>query len=1094
MLTNDDNQFDDDDAFPGYVQDTIDPGPWLLLSTTLFCLIVMLVLVPLAVGYTLMRRKRLNASAEAFVSSEKLPIDATFNNMVFSHKETLKIVKLAAPFTVSALTSSTFSNICLMLVSKHIGTKSVAAYALVQVLVGLTDGMLLGPISACTTLCSQAVGAGNSFLPGQYIQLAITFYLIGNIPVIIFWSFYMYEMILYLEWGDTETALYGQQFVRIYIWSYVLGGISNGIWQLLEVAGHSFEGTVVSIIWGATNAVVIAAIVTTRESNLTVVGLVFIGTSVLYITLTIAIATLCGWFTPFWRGLFGGLALRNTNAVKVMLKQAVPLCWGSLVSNAEWAILTIFASHMGPAEVAAWAILGSIWDIFYSVTAGIGDAAEIRVAYHLGNNHPTMARLCAYKSLMIGVVVASLVSIVFFSLQSQIPKWFTTDKTLQAMLAEMVPFVGLANLTMTFGMQCWSILGAQGKYKLATWISFISSWGVSMPLAAIFVYAFQLDLQGLTSAVVCGYLTTGASLSYVLLSTDWQKVSRKIREQHSSANMSEMTSEEHDEELYATVKANRGVGTKTNINRQIRNNVRLLMLPAGTQPGLVIGTLNSHEGIYILEVHHWSPLYHRVKHGDAILALDEIDVSHEDPDTVADRLKLPSIFDRQIVVKLCMTDDDHTQTDASTNLSTISDIESGSLLGEPTTTKAKIASMIAMPLGMHLVGAQTSLYDGEYNATETALTDSAKEPFRQWYRTIFGMAVSIDDGAGEFETQNSQLQGNDMNRHSEGTEYHEMLDMLAPQEISTYSGIGKHIDTVYLHEKGNYNDSTNQIDDADVVMLSDEDSKPTDATVDVIANADDNGRDSTTEVTSDAGGVSRIAFTPCDDGKEHDEMSVGHTSSEQADIVPLSDNLLTANDLNTSVCGVVDTPDNIPGAIDICLSGNAFTSTDDDDNNQTGVVVSSENLLTNSLNAGIDGALGTPDDSVSEATTDATVDVMVFAVNVGVDAGDAERADDPDSMTEVTMAHADVELDDDIADGADVPDSVTEVTMEATLDVMACADVGVDQVDGGADDDHGPDSMNEATMHAMVDVMAHAADVRVAEGVDDPDSGTVATT
>jgi hypothetical protein len=49
------------------------------------------------------------------------------------------------------------------------------------------------------------------------------------------------------------------------------------------------------------------------------------------------------------------------------------------------------------------------------------------------------------------------------------------DATLQAMLAELVPFVGMANLTMTFGMQCWSLIGAQGKYKLATWISFLSS-------------------------------------------------------------------------------------------------------------------------------------------------------------------------------------------------------------------------------------------------------------------------------------------------------------------------------------------------------------------------------------------------------------------------------------------------------------------------------------------------------------------------------------------------------------------------------------------------------------------------------------------
>jgi Na+-driven multidrug efflux pump len=58
---------------------------------------------------------------------------------------------------------------------------------------------------------------------------------------------------------------------------------------------------------------------------------------------------------------------------------------------------------------------------------------------------------------------------------------------------------------MTFGMQCWSLIGAQGKYKVATWVSFVSSWGVTMPMAAIFVYVFFIDLQGLTAATTIGY-------------------------------------------------------------------------------------------------------------------------------------------------------------------------------------------------------------------------------------------------------------------------------------------------------------------------------------------------------------------------------------------------------------------------------------------------------------------------------------------------------------------------------------------------------------------------------------------------------------
>ena len=526
---------DNDAAFEGYIENTVDPSPWMLVFTSIFCLSVMLIGVPLAVCFIIKRRKQLQATTaassatEISTSTDKEPIEATFRTIVCSQAENLKILNLVIPYTASALTIATCNNICLIFVSQNIGTKPVAAYALVQILVDLTHGVLFGPIAACTTLCSHSFGSGNFFLAGQYVQLAITLYLMGSILIAFLWSFAMYHIVLFLQWGDEETAAYSQEFVRVYVWSIILKAVHDSIWQLLIVAGHVHKGTIVSIMYGLTNVLVVGLLVNSREANLTEVGLVFIGTALFYIMVTVLTGTVQGWFTPFWNGLLGAVALRNKTIVSLMLRQSLPLSFGSLISNAEWALFTFFASHLGPAEVAAWALLGSIWEIFYSIITGIGDAAEIRVAYHLGDNHPTMARLSAYKSLMVGMLVSCLVSVVYFSMSSQIPGWFTTDATLQGMLSQVVPFVGLANLTMAFGMQCWSIIGAQGKYRLATWISLVSSWGVSMPLAGIFVYVLRFNLQGVTSAVVIGYLSTGAVLSCVLLSTDWYQVACTVR-------------------------------------------------------------------------------------------------------------------------------------------------------------------------------------------------------------------------------------------------------------------------------------------------------------------------------------------------------------------------------------------------------------------------------------------------------------------------------------------------------------------------------------------------------------------------------------
>jgi multidrug resistance protein, MATE family len=517
--------------------------------------------------------------------------------------------------------------------------KPVAAYALVQVLAGLTDGILQGPIYACTTLCSQAVGAGNNVLAGSLIQLSMILYLLLNIPVIWFWWYYMYEIILHLEWGDETIALLAQDFIRVYIWSYILGGLSNSLWQLLEITNHNVMGTIMSMAWGATNVVVIGILTCIPSTTLVHVAYAFNITSLLFIGITVGIAQRYHWLKPFNQGLFGTLSIRNQSAVAQMLHQAIPLSFGSLLSNAEWAVLTFFASHLGPAEVAAWALLGSIWDIFYAVTGGIGDAAEIRLAYLLGDNNPRMAKLSAYKSLFLGMVLASLISILYFALQDQIPAWFTSDTTLQTMLAELVPFVGVANLTMTFGMQCWSLIGSQGKYKLATWIKFVSSWGVVMPLAALYVYVFRLDLQGLTSAVCIGYLSTGSALSYLLLSTDWHAVAKKIHAQNATSS----DNDDHDQQFYAALRYHSNAARLA-----ARRNVRLLTLPPGQRSGILFGNIFSKSGTYVVLLREWSPLKGSVKVGDQILAIDGVDVSHETATDISSRLQTAGMFERYV--------------------------------------------------------------------------------------------------------------------------------------------------------------------------------------------------------------------------------------------------------------------------------------------------------------------------------------------------------------------------------------------------------------------------------------------------------------
>jgi len=150
------------------------------------------------------------------------------------------------------------------------------------------------------------------------------------------------------------------------------------------------------------------------------------------------------------------------------------------------------------------------------------------VAYNLGKRRSDQARISAYKSNVIGILFSIVLSVIFLALGNQIPQWLTSDLTLQRMVGDNIPLLCIGNIIMTAGSVCWAEIGAQGRYKLATIIYFVSSWFVTIPLAAISVYYLTLDLRGMIASVCIGYFCACTALAYVVLQSDWDRLAQKV--------------------------------------------------------------------------------------------------------------------------------------------------------------------------------------------------------------------------------------------------------------------------------------------------------------------------------------------------------------------------------------------------------------------------------------------------------------------------------------------------------------------------------------------------------------------------------------
>jgi Na+-driven multidrug efflux pump len=205
--------------------------------------------------------------------------------------------------------------------------------------------------------------------------------------------------------------------------------------------------------------------------------------------------------------------------------------------------------------VAAWGILGTLWDVLEDATEAIAEAAEVRCAFLLGAGKPLEAKLSAYKSILLAFIVSSLLSSLVLIWGNDVAQITTSEETLHIMINDLIPLFAVGNIALAVGSMAWTLVGAQGRYAYSTAVGFVGSWCVTVPLAAMFSIKMGYDLQGQTSAVVIGYMVSGTWNTFTLLRSDWKQISDSVIEYNTAHNIDlvEGTSSEDEEELENSV-------------------------------------------------------------------------------------------------------------------------------------------------------------------------------------------------------------------------------------------------------------------------------------------------------------------------------------------------------------------------------------------------------------------------------------------------------------------------------------------------------------------------------------------------------------
>lgn len=280
-----------------------------------------------------------------------------------------------------------------------------------------------------------------------------------------------------------------------------------------------------------------------------------------------------GWFGSVSHGTISVSAtccfFQDRTAVSAFLRQLWPLMVSTILELGEWDILLLIVSQLGRAEgtfhfvfkfrhltrnvslAATWIIFSLFWELFGNLTPGLGEALSGRIAEYLATGFHHEAILLSRKAVLFGYVLAGSVGAFLLVASPGITKVWTLgtlDESLRMLLVESSGLFSLAVAARIFSQLYWHLASAQGRFGLATLTSLAAKWLFMLPLSLLLVLKWKLDLRSILLVVGTGHAFKTFLLGYKVFGTDWDALSRSIRDRREEEFDAEQAYDDDDDD------------------------------------------------------------------------------------------------------------------------------------------------------------------------------------------------------------------------------------------------------------------------------------------------------------------------------------------------------------------------------------------------------------------------------------------------------------------------------------------------------------------------------------------------------------------
>lgn len=200
------------------------------------------------------------------------------------------------------------------------------------------------------------------------------------------------------------------------------------------------------------------------------------------------------------------------NIVKNVVSLAAPLMLGALLQSTQSLVDMFWVGSLGPASIAAVAISGILMMFIFTIVAGIGMGTVSLVSKNIGAKNIAGARLCAYQTLIFGLLLSAIGALLGFFNTEWLLKILGANKEVIAAGTGYLRILLLGSATMILLLFSSSILQGLGDV-INPMIFMVISNLFNIVLDPIFIFGIgvikPMHTQG---AAVATVIAQGVSL------------------------------------------------------------------------------------------------------------------------------------------------------------------------------------------------------------------------------------------------------------------------------------------------------------------------------------------------------------------------------------------------------------------------------------------------------------------------------------------------------------------------------------------------------------------------------------------------------